>query len=135
MTKIENARIFYDGIFANETVTVAAETTLAKGTVLGRNKDKELVAFTTDNNVAPVDATDTDPAVEGFTTEPIYILAEALPNTTKSKATFTARVFDGGTVNKDRIIFTKTADKTDVAVLDALHRNGFTLVPVQDLAE
>lgn len=133
MTKIENARIFYDGIFANETVTVEAETTLAKGTVLGRNKDKELVAFTTDNNVAP--APESDPAEEGFTTEPIYILAEALPNTTKSKATFTARVFDGGTVNKDRIIFIKSADKTDVAVLDALHRNGFTLVPVQDLAE
>lgn len=129
MTTINSSKIFYDGVFADVTVTVAANTTLDEGLILGRNKDDELVGFTTDNNVAATEST------AAFTTEPIYILAETLKNTTSSKATFKARVFDGGVVNQDKIIFLKAADKANVKVLDQLHLNGYTLVPVQELTE
>lgn len=135
MTLIDKTKTFYEGDFADVTVTVPANTTLNEGCVLGRNKDKELVAFTTDNNVEGVAADGDTPAVEAFNTEPIYILAETLPNTTAAKATFKARVLDGGVINEDKIIFAKAADKNDVLVQDQLRKNGFKLVKVQNLAE
>lgn len=124
MTQIDNSKIFLEGVYADVSVKNAANTTLNPGTVLGRNATGDLVAFSTDNNTAE------------FTTEPLFILANKLVNSTASAETAEAvRVFDGGVVNKDKLIFVKTADATNVVVLDALKRNGFKLELVQELSE
>lgn len=221
MTQIDNSKIFLEGVYADVSVKNAANTTLNPGTVLGRNSTGDLVAFSTNNNIADVDdekahgellftgtagtsvpvgtivktsddvefetlataaiatgATtvkiiaqaknagiagniEDDEAltlknavagistvapvsdfsggvnkVEGYITQPLYILAQKLVNTTASAETVaTVRVFDGGVVNKDKIVFVKTADATDKTVLDALKRNGFKLEAVQELSE
>ena len=120
MTHIDNSKIFHEGSYADETVLVPANTTYKEGTVLGRNADGKLTAYTSD--VA--------------TSEPIYILAQDVINETASpteKALVT--VFDGGVVNASKLIFVKNADKTAVAVLDKLKRNGFKLERVEELVE
>lgn len=221
MTQIDNSKIFLEGVYADVTVKNAANTTLEAGTVLGRNSTGDLVAFSTNNNIADVDDekahgellfTGTEGTsvpvgtivktsddvefetlataaiatgattvkiiaqaknagiagnikddealtlknavagistvapvsdfsggvnkVEGYITQPLYILAQKLVNSTQSAESVTmVRVFDGGVVDKNKIIFTKTADATDEAVLDALKRNGFKLEYVQELSE
>ena len=45
------------------------------------------------------------------------------------------RVYECGEVDASKLTFAKAADATDVAVLDALKTNGYTLVNVQQLAE
>ncbi len=125
MGTIDNSKIFLEGDFTDMDVTLAAGQTLQQGTVLGRNSDGKLVAFSTDNNT------------DSFTTEPIYILAQTITNPSSSAATEMdmVRVFDGGVVNKDKLVFVKTADATNVTVLDQLHKNGFALETVQELSE
>lgn len=131
MGTIDNSKIFLEGDFTDMDVTLAAGQKLQQGTVLGRNSDGKLVAFSTDNNVA---ATESKAA---FTTEPIYILAQTIINPSSSAATEMdmVRVFDGGVVNKDKLVFVKSADKTNTAILDQLHKNGFVLETVQELSE
>jgi hypothetical protein len=119
MTTIDNSKIFLGGIFTDADVTVAANETLVAGTILGRNSDDELVAFTTAN--------------EG--SQPIYILAQDIANTGDSDITTMCRVYECGEVDASKLTFAKAADATDVAVLDALKTNGYTLVNVQQLAE
>lgn len=125
MGTIDNSKIFLEGDFTDMDVTLTAGQTLQQGTVLGRNSEGKLVAFTTDNND------------ETFTTEPIYILAQTITNPSSSAATEMdmVRVFDGGVVNKDKLVFVKSADKTNTAILDQLHKNGFVLETVQELSE
>lgn len=130
MTQIDNSKIFLEGVYADVSVKNAANTTLEAGTVLGRNSSGDLVAFSTDNNVAASEG------VPAFTTDPLFILAQKLVNSTASAETVAmVRVFDGGVVNKDKIIFVKTADKTNKTVLDALRKNEFKLEAVQELSE
>jgi len=131
MGTIDNSKIFLEGDFTDMDVTLAAGQTLQQGTVLGRNSDGKLVAFSTDNNVV---ATESKAA---FTTEPIYILAQTITNPSSSVATEMdmVRVFDGGVVNKDKLVFVKSADKTNTTILDQLHKNGFVLETVQELSE
>lgn len=130
MAKVDNSKIFLEGDFTDMDVQLAANQTLEAGTVLGRDKDGKLVAFSTANNVAKTDS------VEAFTTEPIYILAQSIANSTSSALEVDrVRVFDGGSVNKDKLIFIKTADKTNTTVLDQLHKNGFELKVVEELTE
>ena len=127
---INNSKIFHEGNYADVTVKVAANTTLKEGTVLGRNADGDLVAFTTNNNV---EAGENTPA---FVTEPIYILAQDVINSTSSAVEKPLiRVFDDGVVDKAGLIFVKTADASDVTVLDALKRNGFKLENVEKVIE
>ena len=123
MTHIDNSKIFHEGVYADVTLTVAANTTLKAGTVLGRNSAGKLVAFTTDNNS------------DSFKTSPLYILAQTVINEETSEADFDlVRVFDSGVVDKAGLIFIKEADATDVTVLDELKANNFRLVNVEEQA-
>ena len=74
MATVDNSKIFHEGTYSDVSVTVPANTTYQAGTVLGRNKDGELVAFSTDNNVAA------EPGPE-FNTSPLYILAQPFHTT------------------------------------------------------
>lgn len=123
MTHFDNSKIFHEGVYADVTLTVAASTTLKVGTVLGRNSNGKLVAFSTANN------TDT------FKTSPLYILAQNVVNESTSSEDFDlVRVFDSGVVDKSGLIFTKEADASDVTVLDALKTNNFRLINVEEQA-
>ncbi len=128
MATVDNSKIFHEGTYSDVSATVPANTTYQAGTVLGRNKDGELVAFSTDNNVAA------EPGPE-FNTSPLYILAQTLQNTDASNEEEfdLVRVFETGVVNAAKLIFVKTADATDVKVLDALKANGFRLRNVEEL--
>ena len=117
MTRIDNSKIFYEGVYADVTVYVPAKTTYKEGTVLGRNASGKLTAFTTD--------------VEN--SEPLYILGKDLINDTDSAVEMSlVRVFDGGVCDANKLIFVKAADKTTAAVLDALKKNGFKLENVEN---
>ena len=128
MTTVDNSKIFHEGTYSDVTIKVPAKTTYQAGTVLGRNKDGDLVAFSTDNNVAA------SPGPE-FNTSPLYILAQTIENKDESNAEEfdLVRVFESGVVDAAKLIFVKTADATDVAVLDALKTNGFRLRNVEEL--
>lgn len=128
MTTVDNSKIFHEGTYSDVTIKVPAQTTYQAGTVLGRNKDGDLVAFSTDNNVAA------SPGPE-FNTSPLYILAQSIENKDESNAEEfdLVRVFESGVVDAAKLIFVKTADATDVEVLDALKTNGFRLRNVEEL--
>lgn len=128
MTHIDNSKIFHDGVYADASILVPKGTTYKIGTVLGRDKDGNLTAFSTDNNVA---ASDSTPA---FTTSPLYILAQNLTNesATADETFDLVKVFDSGVVDKAGLIFVKEADKTSVSVLDALKVNNFRLIGVEE---
>ena len=118
MTLIDNSKIFLEGVYADVEVALAANETLAKGTVLGRKSTGELVAFNSENTGS----------------EPIYILAQDVTNETSEATSIDmVRVFDGGVVNKAKLIFANTDDASDVTVLDALKANGFKLEVVQEM--
>ena len=124
MVKVDNTKIFLNGIYGDATVTVAASTTIKKGTVLGLNKDSELVAFST----ALADSE------SGFKPEPTYIIAQDVTNGGSQKADFNLiRVFESGEVDASKIIFTKAADASDANVLTAMKNNGFHLCNVQQM--
>lgn len=131
MTHIDNSRIFHDCLNTDVDVYVPANTTYKVGTVLGRNKEGKLVAFSTDNNVAA------STGVEAFATSPLYILRQTLVNESTSQAeTFAnVRVVDSGTVDKAGLIFVKSADASDVKVLDEMKVNNFRLLGVEELTE
>jgi len=122
MTRIDNSRIFYEGVYADASVLVPKSTTYKAGTVLGRNSDGNLTAFSTDNNS------------DSFTTSPLYILAQTLTNesTTADETFDLVRVFDSGVVDASELIFIKEADATDVTVLDAMKTNNFRLINVEE---
>lgn len=128
MATVDNSKIFHEGTYSDVSVTVPANTTYQAGTVLGRNKDGDLVAFSTDNNVAA------SPGPE-FNTSPLYILAQSIENKDGSNAEEfdLVRVFESGVVDAAKLIFIKTADATDIEVLDALKTNGFRLRNVEEL--
>lgn len=128
MTTVDNSKIFHEGTYSDVTIKVPAQTTYQAGTVLGRNKDGDLVAFSTDNNVAA------SPGPE-FNTSPLYILAQSIENKDESNAEEfdLVRVFESGVVDAAKLIFIKTADATDIEVLDALKTNGFRLRNVEEL--
>ena len=94
MATVDYSKIFHEGTYSDVSVTVPANTTYQAGTVLGRNKDGELVAFSTDNNVAA------EPGPE-FNTSPLYILAQTLQNTADSNEEEfdLVRVFETGVDN------------------------------------
>ena len=131
MTHIDNSRIFHEGVYADASVLVPANTTYKVGTVLGRNKAGKLTAFSTDNNVAA------STGVEAFTTSPLYILAQTITNESTSQAETIdlVRVFDSGAVDKAGLIFVKSADASDVKVLDEMKVNNFRLLGVEELTE
>ncbi|HIS88926.1 TPA: hypothetical protein IAA87_05855 [Candidatus Avigastranaerophilus faecigallinarum] len=134
--KVDNSKIFYNGQYAEIDIVVPAKTTYKAGTVLGRRSDGKLTAFTTDNNIAAQEEDGETPAVAEFKTQPLYILAQTVTNEETSEAELPmVRVFDGGEVNKNKLIFIKEADASDNNVLDALHTNGFSLENVVDLSE
>lgn len=128
MTTVDNSKIFHEGTYSDVTIKVPAQTTYQAGTVLGRNKDGDLVAFSTDNNVAA------SPGPE-FNTSPLYILAQSIENKDESNAEEfdLVRVFESGVVDAAKLIFVKTADATDIEVLDALKTNGFRLRNIEEL--
>lgn len=128
MATVDNSKIFHEGTYSDVTIKVPAQTTYQAGTVLGRNKDGDLVAFSTDNNVAA------SPGPE-FNTSPLYILAQSIENKDGSNAEEfdLVRVFESGVVDAAKLIFIKTADATDIEVLDALKTNGFRLRNVEEL--
>ena len=65
---------------------------------------------------------------------PIYILAQDVTNETNEATSIDmVRVFDGGVVNKAKLIFANADDASNVTVLDALKANGFKLEVVQEM--
>lgn len=119
MTKIDNSKVFLGGIYTDATVTVPANTTYEEGLVLGRDSSGNLTAFTSENT----------------NSTPVFILAQHIKNDESTAEDFPmARVFDGGAVNKDKLIFAKAADASSASVLDALKINGFDLVTVTEMA-
>ena len=118
MTVIDNSKIFHNGVYSDASVLVPKETTFKAGTVLGRDADGNLTAFTSE--------------VEGST--PLYILAQTITNesTSASETIDLVRVFESGLVDKNGLIFINEEDAEDVAVLDALHTNGFRLRNVEE---
>jgi len=136
MTTIDSSKIFISGTFDDATVKVAANTTLKAGTVLGLNSSGEIVAYSTNLDSAYVPASGGDAAVEAFKAEPTYILANDIVNSTGSAVEYElSRVFVEGEVNASKLIFAKTADASDPAVLAALKNNGFILRNVQQACE
>lgn len=118
MTHIDNSKVFHNGVYADASVLVPANTTYKIGTVLGRNADGDLTGYTS--------------AVEGST--PLYILAQTVTNETASPLTCDlVRVFDSGVVDKNGLIFVNSSDATNDEVLDALKVNNFRLVNVEEL--
>lgn len=118
MTHIDNSKVFHDGVYADASVLVPANTTYKIGTVLGRNADGALTGYT--STVA--DST------------PLYILAANVTNENSSPTTIDCvRVFDSGVVDKNGLIFVNSEDATKVEVLDALKVNNFRLVNVEEL--
>ena len=91
MTHIDNSRIFHNGVYADASVLVPKSTTYKVGTVLGRDADGNLTAFSSE--------------IEG--SSPLYILAQTLINeSTSASETFDlVRVFDSGVVDKSGLIF------------------------------
>lgn len=120
-TTIDNSKIFLSaGIFGDAAVTVPANTTYEKGTVLGLNTNEAITAYSTANDNAT------------FVSEPTYILAQTIANDTAAPIVNTlARVFECGSVDKDKIIFVKAADATNPKVLAKMKNNGFNLTLVQ----
>lgn len=117
MTHIDNSKIFHEGVYADAKILVPANTTYKIGTVLGRNAEGALTAYTSD--------------VANST--PLYILAQNLTNESSSSTEFElVRVFDSGVVDKAGLIFAKSADATSVKVLDALKTNNFRLIGVDE---
>ena len=118
MTHIDNSKIFHDGFYSDADVLVPANTTFKVGTVLGRDANGNLTAFTSE--------------VEG--SEPLYILAQTITNesTSASETIDLVRVFESGLVDKNGLIFVNENDASDSAVLDALHTNGFRLRNVEE---
>lgn len=123
MATIDNSKVFLNGIYGDATVTVAANTTLKKGTVLGLNSSDKLVAFSSTL------------AAEGFVPEPSYILAQDVVNATNAAVDYDMiRVFESGEVDAAKVVFTTAADATDAQILAAMKNNGFHLVNVQQMA-
>lgn len=123
MATIDNSKVFLNGIYGDATVTVAANTTLKKGTVLGLNSSDKLVAFS--SNLATGD----------FVPEPSYILAQDVVNATNAAVDYDMiRVFESGEVDAAKVVFTTEADATDAQILAAMKNNGFHLVNVQQMA-
>jgi len=118
MTHIDNSKIFHDAFYSDANVFVPKNTTLKAGTVLGRDENDNLTAFTSE--------------VEG--SEPLYILAQTITNeSTSAGETFElVRVCEGGLIDKNGLIFANEDDASDVKVLDALHKNGFRLANVEE---
>lgn len=132
MTQIDNSNIFLGGIYGNATVTIPATTTLKPGTVLGLNDAGKIVPYSTDLDKKSTTATD----ALAFVAEPTYILASELTNSTSSAVDSPmARVFENGDVDAGKLIFTKTADATNAAVLAKMKNNGFNLHGVQDMTK
>lgn len=132
MTTITNAKIFLGGDYCDAIVKVPANTTYAEGTVLGRKSNGDLMAYSTDNDTALAVNFTAETATDGFVSEPTYILAQTLTNSTGSTVTYSnVRVFEGGPVDKSKIVFVKTADATNAVVLDKMKNNGFELRAVQ----
>lgn len=120
MTTIDNSKIFLDGVYADVSLYVPASTTYVAGTVLGRDADDNLTAFTS--------------TVTG--SEPIYILAQDVTNSDTSETTVDfVRALDFGTVDADKLTFINSDDASDVDVLDAMKKNGFKLANVQQLTD
>lgn len=127
MSTMDNSKIFICGTFDDATVKVPAKTTYKAGTVLGLNSDGDLVAYSTDNDVA---ATSTTAAFVG---EPTYILYNDITNDSVSAAAYPlSRVCVEGEVNKNKIIFINADDADDSKVLAAMKNNGFVLRNVQE---
>ncbi len=127
MTHINNSKAILDGIFTDASIYVPANTTYKVGTVLGRNSNGKLTAFSSDLNVAASEG------VEAFTSNPLYILGQEITNDESSGATIDlVRVLETGTIDKDKVIFVKTADASVVEYLDALHTNNIRLVGVEE---
>lgn len=135
MTVIDNSKIFLNGIYGDASVKVAANTTLKRGTVLGLNKDDELVAYSTDLDAPYTPANGSNEATEAFIAEPTYILAQDLSNNTSSAVEYDlTRVFESGEVDAAKVIFTKTADASNAQVLAKMKNNGLHLVNVQQMS-
>jgi len=122
---IDNSKIFLNGIYGDATVTVAANTTLKKGTVLGLNASDELVAY----------STDLDNAGSSFVAEPTYILAQDLVNNTSAAIDYDlVRVFESGEVDAAGVVFVKPDDANNAQVLAKMKNNGFHLCNVQQMS-
>ena len=118
MATVDNSKIFLKGNYTDVSLYIPASTTYTAGTVLGRDADDNLTAFTSE--------------VEG--SEPIYILAQDVTNDEESAQTLDlVRVFASGEVDVNKIVFINEDDATSASVLDALKINGFILVNVQQL--
>lgn len=122
MTHIDNSKIFHDAFYSDASVLVPKSTTYKVGTVLGRNSDGDLTAYSSDLNG------------DNFASSPLYILAQTITNESSSASeTFDlVRVCESGLVDKSGLIFVKSADASDVKVLDALHTNSFRLRNVEE---
>ncbi len=122
MTQIDNSKIFHDGLYSDATIYVPKQTTYKAGTVLGRNQDGKLTAFSSDLNVE-----------ETFKSSPLYVLAQTITNEDSNPAEIgLVRVLESGTVDKNGIIFVKSEDASNVEYLDALHTNGIRLALVEE---
>lgn len=118
MTKYGNPKVILKGVFADVELKVPATTTYKEGTVLGRNATGDLIAYK---------SADCE--------EALYILAQTVKNAASSETTAFVKVLDGGSVNKDLLIFADASDAAKPTVLDNLKRNGFHLEYVQELTE
>ncbi len=129
MTHIDNSKIFHDAIYTDVDIFVPQKTTYKAGTVLGRNTEGKLTAFTTENDKE----INFEGQEAGFKCEPLYILAQTLVNDLSSDETYTlVRVAEAGLVDKNALIFVHSGDEKEVAVLDALRKNGFRLKNIEE---
>jgi len=118
MSKYGNPKVILKGVFADVQIKVPANTTYKEGTILGRNAEGTLIAYkSADCN------------------EALYVLAQTVTNAAAEETVALVKVLDGGSVNKDLLLFVDNADATKTAVLDNLKRNGFHLEHVQELTE
>ena len=118
MTKYGSPKVILKGVFADVQLKIPATTTYKEGTVLGRDAQGALIAYK---------SADCE--------EALYILAQTVTNAAAEETVALVKVLDGGSVNKDLLVFADETDAAKTAVLDNLKRNGFHLENVQELTE
>lgn len=119
---IDNSNTFYQGLYGDVSINIAASTTLKKGTVLGIDTTKDSA---TQGKIIAFDSTKCSDAS--------YILASDITNEAESAADISlVRVFECGEVNRNKLIFINSADKTSASVLANLKANGIVAVQVHE---
>ncbi len=122
---IDNSKVFLNGVYGDASVNIKAKTSLKEGTVLGVDTTED---SDTAGKVIPFDSTKCE--------LPSYILAQDIVNESDEDIEISsARVFECGEVNKNKLIFINEADTLTQKIVADLKAGGILAVEVQELTK